>query len=195
MRMRTLTAVEFLSVDGVTQGYGSPDEDREGGFEHGGWGSAYAGDADAVAGAALAATTAYLFGRRTYQHMAAFWPWQPDSNPMAAHLNATPKYVASRQPQTLDWAGAELLTGALPDAVAVLKATSTGTITVLGSGMLLGELLRHDLVDELHLFVHPLLLGSGRRLFRELDEPRRLRPVESACLPKGTLFVRYALER
>lgn len=193
--MRTLVAVEFLSVDGVTQSYGSPDEDREGGFAHGGWGLPYAGDADGFAATALGSTSAYLFGRKTYEHMAAFWPHQPASNPMAAHLNATPKYVASREARTLEWAGAEVLAGDLPHAVAGLKASSTGTITVLGSGTLLGDLLRHDLVDELQLFVHPLLLGSGRRLFRALPEPRRLRLIESAGLPKGTLLVRYALDR
>ena len=94
--MRRLTAIEFLTVDGVMQGLGSPEEDTEGGFRHGGWGVEYAGAIEVPNdGQGLGETTAYLFGRKTYEKMAAFWPFQPASNPMAAHLNATPKYVAT----------------------------------------------------------------------------------------------------
>src|SRR4029077_17425194 len=97
--MRTLTIIEFVTLDGVMQGLGSPDEDRDGGFEHGGWAAPYgdAGQAAAAAGG-LRCTRAYLFGRRTYLKMADFWPPQPDTNPMARHLNTTEKYVATRTP-------------------------------------------------------------------------------------------------
>src|SRR5687767_7885666 len=108
--MRTLVVIEFVTLDGVMQGLGSPDEDRDGGFEHGGWSAPYS---DEVQGSAavegLADTTAYLFGRRTYEKMAAFWPTQPDANPMAAHLNATPKYVASRALTDPTWSNARVL--------------------------------------------------------------------------------------
>ena len=92
--MRTLNAVEFLTVDGVMQGLGSPDEDTEGGFTHGGWGTRFTEGIDPSDN--LGGTSAYLFGRKTYQKMAAFWPRQPDTNPIAAHMNATPKFVATR---------------------------------------------------------------------------------------------------
>src|SRR6188768_3916790 len=110
--MRDLVVVEFITLDGVMQGLGSPDEDRDGGFEHGGWAAPYGDDVQAAAATkGLDGTTAYLFGRRTYEKMAAFWPSQPDTNPIAAHLNATPKFVATRTLTSLDWEGAEVLGG------------------------------------------------------------------------------------
>src|SRR5579871_2543930 len=107
--MRQLVVIEFLTLDGVMQGFGSPDEDREGGFEHGGWGAPY-GD-DVLSRAAVEGqrtTSAYLFGRKTYDKMAAFWPQQPADDPMAAHLNATPKYVVSRTLTWPKWAGTQV---------------------------------------------------------------------------------------
>lgn len=192
--MRRLLAVEFISVDGVMQGLGSPDEDRDGGFEHGGWGTPYADAIGEVLDAdTLGSASAYLVGRRTYQALAAFWPSQPDDNPMAASLNAATKYVVTRTLTTLDWSGAEVLAGDLPTAVRRLKSTGEGTITVLGSGLLLQELLRLGLVDDLRLFVHPLLLGAGKRLFGELVEPRAVTLTRSAATSKGTLALSYRL--
>ena len=107
--MRQLNVIEFVTLDGVMQGLGSPDEDRDGGFAHGGWGAPY-GDhiQQAAALEGMQTTTAYLFGRRTYEKMLDFWPQQPDDNPMAAHLNATTKYVVSRtlEEEPLTWANA-----------------------------------------------------------------------------------------
>ena len=121
--MRTLVVIEFLSLDGVMQSLGGPDEDTEGGFRHGGWSQPYMDDVlmqSSMEG--LKATDAYLFGRRTYEKFVAYWPTQPDENPMAAHLNATPKYVASRTLEAVDWRNAQLLEGEVPDAVRALKA-------------------------------------------------------------------------
>jgi dihydrofolate reductase len=191
--MRTLTAIEFLTVDGVMQGLGSPDEDTEGGFSHGGWGAPFAQAID-VSKAGLGETTAYLFGRRTYEKMAAFWPFQPDENPIAAHMNATPKFVATRTLTTLEWSGSQVLQGELEQAVSALKREGQGTIAVLGSGVLIHELMRRDLVDELRLFIHPLILGTGKRLFRELPAPRDLRLEESSTTSMGTLVLRYAIQ-
>ena len=193
--MRTLTAVEFISVDGVMQGLGSPEEDTEGGFSHGGWGAPFAQAIDVTSGGGgLGETTAYLFGRKTYEKMAAFWPFQPDDNPIAAHMNTTPKYVATRTLTTLGWAGSQVLEGELGRAVTALKREGEGTIAVLGSGVLVHELMTHDLVDELRLFVHPLLLGTGKRLFRELPAPRALRLTESSTTSMGSLVLRYAIQ-
>ena len=153
--MRTLVLVEFITLDGVMQGLGSPDEDRDGGFEHGGWSAPYFDETQgAAATEGLTSTTAYLFGRRTYEKMVAFWPAQPDGNPMAAHLNATPKYVATRTLTSLDWANAQVLDGDLVPAVQDLKAQGDGTIAVLGSGVLVQELIANDLVDGYRLFLH-----------------------------------------
>jgi dihydrofolate reductase len=189
--MRKLAAVEFLTVDGVMQGLGSPDEDTEGGFTHGGWGTKYAEGIDPSDD--LGATSAYLFGRKTYQKMAAFWPSQPDTNPIAAHMNATPKYVATRTLSSLDWAGAEVLSGDLETSVGDLKADGEGSITILGSGVLVHELMQLNLVDEFRLFVHPLLLGTGKRLFRDLPEPRSLHLVGVDSTPLGSVAITYAI--
>jgi dihydrofolate reductase len=189
---RTLAAVEFLSLDGVMQSLGSPDEDTSGGFRHGGWSQRY-GDhvLGQFAGARLGRTDAYLFGRQTYEKMAAFWPTQPDSNPMAAHLNATPKHVASTTLHTLDWPGGHLLEGDAPAAVADLKAQPGGRITILGSGVLVRSLMEHDLVDELELFIHPLVLGGGKRLFADDGVLRRFELAESVTTTTGVLLLAY----
>jgi dihydrofolate reductase len=190
--MRKLIVIEFVTLDGVMQGLGSPDEDRDGGFEHGGWAAPYF---DEVQGAAavegLKSTTAYLFGRRTYEKMAEFWPTQPGENPMAAHLNATPKYVSTGTLTRYDWSNSQALGGNLQSAVQDLKAQGDGTIAVLGSGMLVRDLIADDLVDGYRLFVHPLLLGTGKRLFREMDRPRQLRLVDYTATTTGVLMLTY----
>lgn len=190
--MRRLVVIEFVTLDGVMQGLGSPDEDREGGFEHGGWSAPYADDAQGSAAVeGLASTSAYLFGRKTYEKMIGFWPHQPDDNPMAAHLNATPKYVATRTLTGLSWSNAHVLDGDLVPAVRRLKSRGEGNIAVLGSGVLVQDLIAADLVDGYRLFLHPLLLGTGKRLFRHLDRPRRLRLADCTPTTTGVLMLTY----
>lgn len=193
--MRKLVAVEFLSVDGVMQGLGSPNEDREGGFEHGGWGLPY-GDVlhEVVDTAGLGETSAYLFGRHTYQKLAAFWPFQPNDNPMATSLNSSPKYVATRSGATMDWAGSVPLQGELTVAAQKLKLESHGNVVILGSGDVVRQLMVVGLIDELRLFVHPLLLGAGKRLFGELPMPRPLRLTSFNTTSKGTIAATYSLD-
>jgi dihydrofolate reductase len=123
--------------------------------------------------------------------MIGYWPSQPDENPMAAHLNATPKYVASRTLTSLAWANSQVLVGELVPAVRDLTSRGNGNIAVLGSGVLVQQLIADDLVDGYRLFLHPLLLGTGKRLFREMDRPRRLRLVECAPTPTGVLMLTY----
>jgi dihydrofolate reductase len=192
--MRKLIVIEFVTLDGVMQGLGSPDEDREGGFEHGGWAAPYGDEVQqAAALEGLRTTTAYLFGRRTYDKMLDFWPQQPDSNPMAAHLNATPKFVASRTQagRDLAWANSRLLEGELSPAVDRLKADGDGNVAVLGSGALVQQLIALELVDGYRLFLHPLLLGTGKRLFREMDHPRRLRLSGVEPTSTGVVMLSY----
>ena len=190
--VRNLVAVEFLSLDGVMQSLGSPDEDTSGGFRHGGWAQGYGDEVlGRFAGERMAPTDAYLFGRRTYEKMAAFWPSQPDSNPMAAHLNAMPKHVASTTLHTLDWPGARLLEGDVRAAVADLKAQPGGRITILGSGELVRSLVAAGLVDELELFIHPLVLGGGKRLFADDGVLRRFELAGSVTTTTGVLLLTY----
>ena len=168
--------VEFVTLDGVMQGLGSPDEDRDGGFEHGGWGAPYGDEVQQTAALdGMQGTSAYLFGRRTYQKMLSFWPQQPDDNPMAAHLNATVKYVATRTlaNDQLTWSNARVLDGDLTAGIRGVKADGDGSIAVLGSGALVQELeYALELVDGYRLFLHPLLLGSGKRLFHRDRPPK-----------------------
>lgn len=192
--MRDLTLVEFLSVDGVMQGLGSPDEDTDGGFVHGGWGAPFAATIhEATAGGGLDATAAYLFGRRTYEKMASFWPNQPDTDPIAASMNATDKYVATRTLTSFDWAGTHRLDGELTSAVSGLKSGGSGNIVVLGSGVLARELLRQGLVDVLQLYIHPVLLGTGKRLFADLPIPVRLELTNVESTSAGSVALTYRL--
>ncbi len=143
---------------------------------------------------ALPSTVAYLFGRHTYDELAAFWPFQSDDSPMAAHLNHTTKYVATHQDKPLDWANSRRLDGDLIEAVTRLKATVNGNIAVLGSGNLVEQLLDADLPDAFALFVHPLVLGGGRQLFPRHDRQVSLnwttraehRPASSCSATRAT---------
>lgn len=193
--MSKLVLIEFLTVDGVMQGLGSPQEDTEGGFTHGGWGAPFAGSIhQVVAPTGLSNTSSYLFGRKTYEKMAAFWPFQPDDNPMAAHLNATPKYVASRTLRDVAWAGTTILSSDFSASVRELKEVEAGDIAVLGSGNLCRQLLAENLVDELRLFIHPLLLGTGKRLFGELPMPTNLELKSVAQTDLGTVALVYGIQ-
>jgi dihydrofolate reductase len=190
--MRRLAIAEFLTLDGVTQSFGGPDEDREGGFEYGGWGAAYASEEIGQrAGQGMSATTAYLFGRKTYEHMAAYWPHEGDANPIARHLNATPKFVVTKTLRDLDWDGSQILDGDLVASVQRLKSEGNGFITVLGSSELSQALTEHRLIDDYRLFVHPLVLGTGKKLFRDLAHPLALRLVDCAQTSTGVLMLNY----
>jgi dihydrofolate reductase len=143
--------------------------------------------------AALGGTTGYLFGRRTYEKMAAFWPLQGDENPIAAHLNSTPKYVVSSTLSGSDWAGTTILRGDVFESVRGIKAAGEGSVTVLGSGVLSRALLAGGLVDELRLFLHPLLMGTGKRLFGDLPDPRSLTLQSVGRTDLGTVALTYRI--
>ena len=190
--MRALRVIQFLSLDGVMQSPGDPEEDTEGGFRHGGWQRQYFDD---VLGErtvkSMADTDAYVFGRKTYEKMASYWPTAPDDDPYARHLNSTPKYVASRTLDAVDWENSELIEGDVVEAVRTLKEQPGGNIAVLGSGELVQALIAHDLVDEYYLVVFPIVLGGGKRLFRDTGEVRRLELVDSEPTSTGGLILTY----
>ena len=190
--MRTLAVIEFVTLDGVMQGLGSPNEDRDGGFEYGGWGAPYGDEVLATRAAeGQRATTAYLFGRKTYETMAARWPSEPAGNPIADHLNATPKYVATNTLASLDWERSHVLDGDVVASVEDLKRQGTGGIAVLGSHLLAQTLIEQRLVDECRLLVHPLLLGTGKRLFNAMRSPLALRLIECTPTTTGVLMLSY----
>lgn len=188
--MRRLSLVEFVSLDGVMQGLAGPDGSS---FPYGGWGNDYPVQVQADPGSAtFAGTTAYLFGRRTFEEMAAYWPHQPAGNPMAAALNTTPKYLVSRTATTPSWQPTTVISDDVAGAVSALKAEGEGSIVVLGSGELARFLLAEGLVDALTLFVHPLLLGTGKPLFGELPELRRLHLDSCTTSELGSLILNYS---
>jgi dihydrofolate reductase len=190
--MRMLRVIEFLSLDGVMQAPGAPDEDTEGGFRHGGWQRPYFDDVLAASAAeGMAATDAYLFGRKTYEKMAAYWPNVSDDDPYARHMNSTRKYVASSTLRDLDWAHSTVIEGDVAEEVGKLKGEAGGNIAVLGSGELVQTLIANDLVDEFFLAMYPIVLGSGKRLFRGADQARRLTLVDSKTTGTGGLILTY----
>ena len=194
--MSKLVVAEFLSLDGVMQAPGDVDEDREGGFEHGGWQRPYFDDvAGERIGAAMAQTGSFLFGRKTYENMAAFWPTQPDDDPFAKILNGLPKYVASTTlTEPLAWERSTLLQGDVAKAVGELKQAEGGNVVVLGSGGLVQTLYENDLVDEYSLMINPIVLGGGKRLFRELPM-KTLKLADSVTTSTGVVMATYVPER
>jgi dihydrofolate reductase len=190
--VRTLKVIEFMSLDGVVQAPGDPDEDRDGGFEHGGWQRPYFDEIFVQqAGPGMSTTHAQLFGRRTFEKMAAFWPTQGDDDPFAKHLNHVQKYVASRTLTETSWGPTTILSGDVPSQVRELKERDDGTISVLGSPGLVQTLMAHDLVDEYAIAIHPVVLGSGKKLFRDAEQVRRLELVGSVTTTTGVLMTAY----
>ncbi len=181
--MPQLVVINSLTLDGVMQAPGRPDEDHRDGFPHGGWAVPYGDDVMArVMGEGMAApNVSLLLGRRTYKDFAGFWPKQTD-NPFTPVLNARRKYVASTTlTGPLPWANSVLLDGDVAKAVAELKEQPGDDLVVLGSGELCRTLMQHDLVDAYTLLIHPLVLGTGRRLFTDPSAFARLRLDD--CVP------------
>jgi dihydrofolate reductase len=191
--MPKIIVSEFLTLDGVMQAPGSPDEDRSGGFDQGGWQLNYFDD---TLGKAimdvLAVTGGLLLGRRTYEIFAAHWPNQPAEDPLAGTFNDMPKYVASTTlKEPLRWQNSTLIKGDVADGVAKLKKEAGKDIQVIGSGTLVETLAGHDLVDEYRLMIHPIVMGKGKRLFRGEGSPKKLRLIDSKTTSTGVLILTY----
>jgi dihydrofolate reductase len=191
MNMSKIVVFTNLTLDGVMQGPGRPEEDRRGGFQHGGWAAPYAAMSSREAGESLPSFGALLLGRRTYEDFYAYWPKQTDS-PFREILNNMQKYVAATTlAEPLAWMNSTLLKGNVPEAVAALKAQRDGDLVVMGSGELVQTLMEHNLVDRYVLLIHPLVLGSGRRLFTDPGVFAALRLVASQATPTGVVVATY----
>jgi dihydrofolate reductase len=190
--MSKIVVIENLTLDGVMQAPGRADEDTRGGFERGGWAVPYN---DAIKGQIMAEGMAQagplLFGRRTYEDFFRVWPQRKD-NPFTAVLDNAQKYVSSRTlTEPLPWQNSTRLAGDAADAVAKLKAEPGQDIVVMGSGELVRSLMQHALVDEYVLLIHPLVLGSGRRLFSDATAFAALQLVDARPTSTGVVIARY----
>ncbi len=189
--MRRLLVNTFLTLDGVMQAPGGPEEDRSGGFDHGGWSVNYWDERmGEVMGEALSRPFALVLGRRTYDIFAAHWPHASEEEG-AATFNEATKYVASRGNPTLEWANSELIEGDAAEGVAALKAEDGPELQVHGSSDLLQTLIRHGLVDEFRLWVFPVVVGSGKRLFGDGTSAAGLRLVDSTVSSTGVVMGTY----
>lgn len=187
--MRKLVVLTFVTLDGVMQAPGGPEEDASGGFKYGGWTVPYFDEFLAqVMGEQMGRPFDLVLGRKTYEIFAAYWPHHDDEG---SALNEARKYVASRSPLELEWKNSVLLKGDIVEEIRKLKARDGSELQVHGSGDLIQTLLRSDLVDELWLKIFPITLGMGKRLFAEGRLPAAFTLVESKTSPKGVIVASY----
>lgn len=192
--MRKLSVTNSVTLDGVMQAPGGPDEDRRGGFEHGGWAAPFNDSVMAQKmGEGMAKKSELLFGRRTYENFASYWPFQTD-NPFTEVLDNTQKYVVSRTLGVqLPWKNSTLLKGDAADAVATLKESEGPDLVILGSGDLITSLAARRLVDTYTLLIHPLVLGTGRRLFPDGAALAQFTLTDSVPTTTGVIIATYQL--
>ncbi len=189
--MRTIIAITQITLDGVMQAPGGPDEDATSGFTHGGWAMRFMDDdSGREIDGIVAGQFDLLLGRRTYDIFAGYWP-KHDDNPIGKAFNAATKYVVTRRLDPLDWKESHRIGGDVVDELRRLKAADGAPLHVWGSGELLQTLIAADLVDEHRLWVFPLVLGGGKRLFGNGVPPRGLTLVETRSTPSGVLFNTY----
>lgn len=189
--MARVLVANHVTLDGVMQGPARPDEDTRDGFAHGGWATARTDELiTAKIGERMTGDRAFLFGRRTYEDFYAVWP-KRTGNPFSDALTNTPKYVTSRSmSEPLPWDNSILLSGDAAERVAELKQQRDGTLTMFGSGELIGTLIAADLIDEYLLMIHPIVLGSGRRLFGA-GRSTELELTDSVTTSTGVVIAAY----
>ncbi|HSH92738.1 MAG TPA: dihydrofolate reductase family protein [Roseimicrobium sp.] len=193
--MRTIIAITQVTLDGVMQAPGGPEEDPSNGFTHGGWAMKFKDDDSGRAlGEIIGGEFDLLLGRRTYDIWASYWPHHGD-NPIGKAFNRATKYVVTRGLDPLDWEKSQRIGGDVADELRRLKASEGPALHVWGSGELLQTLMAADLIDEHRLWVFPLVLGQGKRLFGNGLPPRRLRLIETRSTPSGVLINTYRPKR
>jgi dihydrofolate reductase len=187
-----LTATMMLTVDGVYQGPGAPGEDRRGGFERGGWVAAhFDGETGHFVTAVFERADALLLGRRTWEIFESYWPHHDEGDPVSHGINVLPKYVPSTTLKDPTWQNTHVINGDVEAQIRQLKTTPGRELQVHGSGELLRWLLERDLVDELNLEIHPVVVGDGMRLFPEQGQTHNLALVDSRSTPSGVTLQTY----
>jgi dihydrofolate reductase len=193
--MRKLIVLTFVTLDGVMQAPGGPEEDTTGGFKYGGWIAGYWDEIlDGVMGEQMAGPFDLLLGRKTYEIFAAYWPYVKSDNPdyqIADKLNSAKKHVASRTLKELDWNNSRLIKGDIVQEVKMLKEQNGPELQVHGSGNLIQTFLKHDLVDEFRLKIFPITLGTGKRLFADGTIPAGLKLIDSRTSTTGVIVATY----
>jgi dihydrofolate reductase len=189
--MRKIIVQEFITLDGVIQAPGGPEEDKSSDFKYGGWTAPYFYEADEAAGEFMQKNmkvTDLLLGKKTYEIFAAYWPEHADMWP---GINDVTKYVVSKSPMNLTWKNSELISGDFLARIKELKAGNGPILKVIGSGNFAQTLFKHDLVDELWLMIFPITLGSGKRLFGEGTIPAAFVLTDSLVTSNGVIFANY----
>jgi dihydrofolate reductase len=190
--MTRLIAIEYMSLDGVIQAPGHPAEDQDGGFEDGGWTGPFMDEHARYNTESFQAAGAFLLGRRTYEEFAAACPNMEEvESEFAVRMNSLPKYVASTTLNRADWQGTTILRDGLPTEIERLKRESGKPILMIGSSDLAQTLIEHNLLDEYQLWLHPVVLGGGKRLFRDGNPARRLRLIDSRTTRGGLMILTY----
>jgi dihydrofolate reductase len=193
--MRKLIVLSFITLDGVMQAPGGPEEDTTGGFKYGGWTAGYWDDfLGGVMGEQMAEPFDLLLGRKTYEIFAAYWPYVKSDSPnyqIADKLNSAQKYVASRTLKELEWNNSKLIKGDVVQEVKKLKEQNGPELQVYGSGNLIQTFMKHDLVDEFRLKIFPITLGTGKRLFAEGTIPASFKLIDSKTSTTGVIVANY----
>lgn len=190
--MRKLVVLSFISLDGVMQAPGGPEEDASGNFKFGGWTFPYFEEfAGKEMGEQMGHEFDLLLGRKTYDIFAGYWPKADPNNPVTAPFNKAKKYVASRSPRKLDWVNSIQIEGDAAEGVRKLKAGGGPELQVHGSGNFIQTLLKNDLIDELWLKIFPVTLGNGKRLFADGSIPAGFELTKCVASPKGVIFANY----
>lgn len=192
--MRKIITTTFVTLDGVMQAPGGPEEDTSGGFKYGGWQMAWEQKdtvADDIMKKFMATQADLLLGRRTYDIWSGFWPKHKDEPIWGLSFDRATKYVVSHKPFELSWSNSELISGDVVEEIKKLKQTDGPDLVVWGSGNLIQTLLKHNLVDRMHIWTYPITIGTGKKLFADGTQPERFTPVDAKITSTGVLVATY----
>jgi len=189
--MRKIITTTFITLDGVLQGPGGPEEDTSNGFTYGGWQFGWNDEADRTMDEIMATPFEMLLGRRTYDIFATYWPHDKDAPNIAKPFNSTKKYVVSHDTFEPSWNNSTLVTGDVVTEIKKIKDLEGPDLWVWGSGNLIQTLLKHNLIDRMHLWIFPITIGTGKRLFAEGTQPERFKLVASKITASGVIIAAY----